>query len=305
MNADRIGLIGGSDVAGILGLSPYSSPWSVWLEKATGEQADRSDDMAERLEIGKDAEQFLASVFDRHHQAAGLSVDLRQVELVNPEYPWLRGHADGMLIDVGTIAGGWEAKTDRAFAEWDEVPAFYQCQSQLYMALSGLDHWWFTVGFAGWKVKHYVVPADAEDQALIIKATETFWRDHVLTGVPPEADSHPATTAAIKRAYDTTDPDDIVWADDEAVAIVDALRVAKADAKTTEARVDELENRLKVRLGGCAEMRYGDETLATWKAQSAERLDTKALRAAMPATARKFTNTTTTRVLRVAKPKGK
>lgn len=302
--SDRVGFIGGSDVAGILGLSPYSSPWSVFLEKTTGQQIERSDDMDERLEIGKDAEVFLASVFDRHHAQAGLSVRLAQTELTHSDYPWLKGHADGFVIDRATgDRWGWEAKTDRSFVPWDEVPPYYVVQSAVYMLLSGLDHWWFTVGFAGWNVKHYVVAADAEDQALIVKATEAFWNDHVLTGIPPEADAHPATTAAIKRHHDHADADDITWADDEDRALVNALLAAKADAKNADERVTELENRLRVRMADCAELRYGDQTLATWRTQSTTRLDAKAFAASMPHTAAKFTRTTTSRVLRPKKGK--
>ena len=38
---DRTTTIGGSDVAAILGLSPWRSPLDVWREKALGEPDDR------------------------------------------------------------------------------------------------------------------------------------------------------------------------------------------------------------------------------------------------------------------------
>jgi putative phage-type endonuclease len=308
---DRHGFIGGSDVAAILGLSPYGSAWSVWLEKVGGGTAERSDEMDERLEIGKDAEQFLATVFNRHHADAGEFAMVGQIELENEQYPWLRGHADGKVVNAlaarnsanPTPHAGWEAKTDRSFAVWDEVPAYYQCQAQTYMLLSGLDHWWFTVGFGGWKVKHYVVAADAEDQALIIKATEAFWNDHVLTGIPPEPDAHPATTAAIKHHYNTADPDDIVWADEATSGFVHLLRAAKEDLAHAQAKVTEFENRIKIAMGDCVELRYGDRTLATWKAQTAARVDTRRLKAERPDIADEYTNTTTTRVFRVKEEK--
>jgi putative phage-type endonuclease len=301
---DRRGFIGGSDVAGILGLSPWASPWSVWAEKTGLYVPERGDDMDERLAIGTDAEGFLASVFNRHHQLVALRVDPKPAELKNSQWPWLHGHADGMVVHTGSgemadthpDAAGWEAKTAREFTPWSEVPAYYQCQAQTYMMLSGLDSWWFTVGFAGWKVKHYVVLADAEDQDLIAKATEKFWNDHVLTGVPPEADGHDATTQAIKHAY--SDPDTYTtaaYADDEQLALIASLRTVKADAKAMEKQQTELENRIKAFLQDSEELRYGDQVLATWKKQDDTRLDAKALKAELPDVAERFTTTKTIR----------
>jgi putative phage-type endonuclease len=300
---DRQGFVGGSDVAAILGLSPYGSPYSVWLEKVTGLTVERSDEMEERLELGKDAEQFLASVFNRHHRDAGIAVDLReygQLELGSDTYPWLRGHADGLVFDATTKhADGWEAKTDRSFTPWKEIPAYYQCQAQTYMMLTGLDHWWFTVGFAGWNVKHYVVEADADDQALIAKATETFWRDHVLTGIAPDPDAHPATTAAIRHRYNITDPDDILYADPITSDYIHLLHEAKRNLDSVRNRVTLLENAIKDRLADCAELRDDHGILATWRAQTTDRIDVKRLRAELPHVADEYTNTTTTRVFRL------
>jgi putative phage-type endonuclease len=303
MTEDRRTFIGGSDVAGILGLSPWSSPWSVWAEKTGRGAPDHTDEMTERMAIGLDAERFLADVFNRHHG----DMDARpgQGELEHVDYPHLRGHWDGIVTDLdGVLLGGWEAKTSNDLTPWDEIPAFYQCQSQVYMMLSGINRWWFTVGFAGWKVKHYVVLADADDQAFIAKTTEQFWNDHVLADVAPDADAHPATTSAIRRAYNTPDADDVVYADEELQALCTTLRTVRADAKAIEAHQADLENRIKARMADGSELRYGDMVLATWKPQNARRVDVDRLRAAHGDLVEQFTNTTTNRVFRLKSPKG-
>lgn len=306
MGEDRRGFIGGSDVAAILGLSPWGSPWSVWAEKTGLVAPEHSDEQTERMEIGKDAERFLAEVFERHHVEVGLKIALHPGELHDSQWRHLRGHADGFVIEDETLRrdGGWEAKTANELRPWDDVPAHYQCQAQVYMMLSGLDSWWFTVGFAGWKVKHYVVLADAEDQELIAKATEKFWTEHVLTGIPPEADGHPATSAAIKHAWNVPDPDDTLYADEELDALCASLRVANADLKATEQRKAGLENRIKARMADCGVLQYGERVLATWKPQDARRIDVDRLKRERPDVADEFTNTTTSRVFRLKSPRG-
>ena len=59
--------IGGSDVAGILGLSPWASAYSVWVSKVT----ELVDEDNERFEFGRRAEPMLAEWF---HDRTGLFV---------------------------------------------------------------------------------------------------------------------------------------------------------------------------------------------------------------------------------------
>jgi hypothetical protein len=328
MNAPgwRVGSIGGSDVAGILGIPMFHengerarwSPtrWSVFAETVGLVDTDEVGD-TERLDVGKDAEVFLAQVYERHHP--GLYIVGAQTRLGNPEYPWLSGHTDGFVADhpdadqvVYTdgvtdhpdAVAGWEAKTSNDLRPWDNVPAFYQCQAQTYMILTGLPEWHFTVGFARWQVHHYTVIADPEDQAHIIAETERFWNDHVVTGIPPEPDEHPATTAAIKQAYNHPDADDIVFADEELAALHASLVTVKADQKAAAAVRAELENRIKVRMADCAELRYGDTVLATWRPQTTVRFDSSRFRGDHPGVAADYLTETVSRVFRLKTPKG-
>ncbi len=295
---DRTTHIGGSDVAAILGLSKWGSPWSCWAEKVGAYQPEMSD--PERLALGQDAESYLATVFERHHP--GLYIRGRQNVLTNPDYPWLRGHADGGVCEApysdADWLAGWEAKTDNDWAPWDEVPAYYQCQAQTYMILTGLPEWRFTVGFARWQVHHYTLAADPADQQLIIDRTRRFWEDHVLTGTPPPADAHPATGVAIDAAHNA-DPTLTVDAPDHVRDIVAHLRTWKAQRKQADDMVAELEHTVKVFMGDATSIVRDGVPLVTWSEQTADRLDTTALRAAHPELAAEFTKTSTSRVLRV------
>ncbi len=78
--------IGGSDAAAIVGLSHYSTPYSVWANK-TGRIPDAEDNEAMRQ--GRDLEEYVAK---RWEEATGKSVRRCNVILYNSQYPF--AHAD-------------------------------------------------------------------------------------------------------------------------------------------------------------------------------------------------------------------
>lgn len=307
----RADFIGGSDIAAIVGLSPWASPWSCWAEKVGLVQPTHDEATQDRLDAGTDAELYLAAQFMRHE---GLALAGEQMELRHPEMTWARGHCDALVFDgaqhdeapgIGLALGGWEAKTDRQFAPWAEVPPYYLCQIQWYMALSGLDRWWVTVGFGGWRTKTYLVERDQSDIDYITARAEAFWTNHVLTGDPPPADGHPATTTALGQAWPDAD-DDTLFADADLVALWDqalAIRAVADDVKADQARID---NAIRAALGDCSTL-MGDDgrVLATWKPSTRRTIDTKALRAAEPDVAERYMTETSTRSLLIKPPKEK
>ena len=70
--------IGGSDAAGIVGLSRYATPYTVFLDK-TGRLPDKPDNEAMRQ--GRDLEDYVAK---RWEEATGKKVRRLQAMLYNP-----------------------------------------------------------------------------------------------------------------------------------------------------------------------------------------------------------------------------
>ena len=78
----RRGGIGGSDIAAILSLSPWQSPWSLWADK-TGLAADTHEN--EAMEAGRWLELAIGPWFaDR----TGLHVAGEQMLVTHPERPF-------------------------------------------------------------------------------------------------------------------------------------------------------------------------------------------------------------------------
>lgn len=302
----RRGGIGASDVAGILNLSPWASPFSVWASKV-----DDTDDThdTDAMEFGRRAEIMVAPWFaDR----TGLTVVGEQTRCAHRDDPWKMCTVDGFVLDspnsqMADALGVLEIKTTSASAdEWaNEIPVNYRCQATWAMHVTDQPHCWFAVlhlAFGRPRFEVYQFDRDPDEETFVVDACTRFWHDHVLTGEPPAVDGHQATTDAIKAHWPTADGS--LQADALTRRMVDRVRAHKATAKLIEANIAEAENELRAALGDReALVDAAGDVLASWKPQQATRLDTKALKAAHPALADEFTSTTTSRVLRIKTPK--
>lgn len=80
---------------------------------------------------------------------------------------------------------------------------------------------------------------------------------------------------------------------------VKELRQLQALIEEATAEAETIKDAIKAVMGDSEELRAGEYKI-TWKAVTASRLDSKALKAALPEVAERFTKTTTTRRFCVA-----
>ncbi len=264
----RKGGIGASDIAALLGISPWSSPWSVWADKL-GLLPPLPD--TGKMEFGRRAEKIIAPWFT---DLTGLHIAGEQMWCTNPERPWMRATPDGMVVahpdtSYEEALGGFEMKFDSRSARWSEVPAHYQAQAQWQMAVTGWQRVWFAV-LHGWRLEVYELERDQADIDLMIERAEQFWHDHVLAEVEPPTDGHDATAAAIAHVYSTVDDDKTVALDDQpdAVAALRSLAAAKAMKASAETEVKALTARVKTAMGDAYEATIAGERAATCGTQT-------------------------------------
>lgn len=77
------------------------------------------------------------------------------------------------------------------------------------------------------------------------------------------------------------------------------LRQLQALIEEAEQEAEAIKDAIKAHMGDSEELRAGEYKI-TWKAVTASRLDSKALKAALPEVVERFTKTTTTRRFCVA-----
>jgi putative phage-type endonuclease len=311
--AERRRGIGASDVAGILGLSPWASPYSVWASKVF-EQADDRDTLA--MSFGRRAEAMIAPWF---HELTGLYVYGQQAQCHHEAWPWQRCTIDGFVYDHpdnhgpddcpdGCEAlGAYEAKTTSATpAEWetDGIPVHYQCQAQWTMHVTGTDHLWFAVlhlAFGRPDLRVYELARDQADIDLIVKTVDAFWHDHVVPGIPPDTDGHTATTYATKHLPASVG--DMTELSDDVRAKVKLRDHLKLLIKSGEEQLADVENAIRAALGDCTEGYYDGQLIVSHREQSRNTLDHTALWKDLPDVAAKYMKANSYRVLRTHSPK--
>jgi putative phage-type endonuclease len=200
--AARLQGLGGSDVAAAAGLSPWTTPYQLWLEK-TG-RADPEPDPAslERMRWGTLLEPVLLREWDDRNPehiltgGAGLYADA--------EYPWMLATVDGLAWNPDqTLAGIVEAKTGshRALSAWadEETPVYYVTQVQWYMRILGAPRAFVCALLDTNTYVERVIERDDDLIRDLVDVAAEFW-SCVEHDEPPPVDGSEATRRTLVRA---------------------------------------------------------------------------------------------------------
>lgn len=266
--ASRNDGIGGSDAAAAVGLSPYKTPYELWLEK-TGrrEPEDLSDN--DRVYFGNLLEDVVASEFARRRNCR---VQRHRATIVHPKHAILRAHIDRRLIGVRE---GLECKTAdlRMAARWgeedtDDIPLEYWAQSVHYLAVTGFSAWHVAALIGGNTFRSYIVPRDEEAIEALISKELAFW-DCVRTDTPPD----PITLDDATLRWPSHIEGKRLVATAEIASAVASLSNTKARIKELEAEKAAAELKIKSFLGDAESLLDAEgRTLCTWKQAKASRV---------------------------------
>lgn len=291
---DRTKFLGGSDVAGILGISPWRTPLDVYLDKVQPRVEDMRPERRKVLERGKRMEPVvLAMMADE----TGIEVAARNQRYIDATHPFLACEIDAEAADDSNI----EIKTVSPFKarEWgeeqtDEIPVHYTAQVQHGLMITGRALCVVGVLIGADDLRIYRVERD-DDVIDAIRAREVaFWRDHVEAGVPPE----PTTVADIRTLYGR-DAGTAIEASPEIVKRLNDLRERKAMLKTLGAQAEADEDAIKLFMADAAILTVCGRPAATWKSQTSTRFDQAAFKAAQPDLYEAFKAASESRVFRI------
>lgn len=243
--------LGGSDMAAILGLSKYKTPYELWLEKTGREQpVDISDKWA--VIKGNALEKELRNRFRELHPELEC-YDGTDKSLVSWEHPFLIASLDGILYDEIRGYGVLEIKTTSAHrgkTDWHDmdgnlkVPDYYMAQVTHYLAVTG---WTWGVVYADIgeaEPVEIMFERDEEDVAAIIKAASDFWA-YVQDDTPPSL-----TATDVDMAQQETQPEGYEQVEDDDFDRLTSLWAQFDDAeKTAKKQKDAIGAQLKEMVG--------------------------------------------------------
>lgn len=189
--------IGGSDVAAILGLSDWESPYSIWADKL-GYLPEKEENEAMRQ--GRDFEDYVAR---RFCEATGKKVRRVNRILKHPEQYFMLANIDR---DVVGENAGLECKTTSVMNlkkfRHGEYPENYYCQCMHYMAVTGASKWYLAVLILNKGFHIFEIERDEEEIQALIAAERCFWT-LVENETPPVVYGLEATKRAIEAVHHT------------------------------------------------------------------------------------------------------
>lgn len=331
---DRRTYIGGSDIAAIMGLSPWMTPLQCYERKVNPEPEVLTPEKKKFFARRKRQEPVIAEMlFDTYGiEVTRLSMDDDQNRYIDGRHPFLAAEIDFEFrmseairiafpdrpqvcaIPDGTLCNG-EIKTVHPFKakEWGEegsedVPIHYAAQVMhglgitrtrpmaLVAALFGIDN-----------LVCFPVIADGVTIAAVREKAMLFWTQHVLARVPPDPINMDDMMRLLSRVNGRP-----VEADPATLEALSNLRDIRASMGAMEKEKKELEFliadfvRRQWGLTSDTPVENIDNAIitaegapfATWKKQSRTTIDSKRLQADKPELAAEYSNTTWFRSLR-------
>ncbi len=264
--------IGGSDIAAVLGLSPWKSPVDVWMEK-TGRASNNEE--TEAMYWGNQLEDVVAKEYAKR---TGYKVWRVNHLLRHSEAPCLIASVDRLVSTEGksrVMVGdeirtdtGLECKTSSQYAanEWgednsDKVPEFYLTQCLHYMGITGCKYWDLACLFCGREFRKYHIMRNEGVIAAIQEAAMKFWKDHVEADVAPAPRSIADVNALFKRSSDRR-----ITASQEVEDAIKKMVEVKEKIKELESQKESLQEKVCVYMKDSDTLDLPDgKVLATWK----------------------------------------
>lgn len=315
---DRSKFVGGSDIAAVMGLSPWLTPLELWEYKTRRKTKEVTPEKARIYRRGHRLEPFIREMTVEKLRDMGLEVELVAINrrYTHPGKPYLACEIDFELVITGTVQIGEtevnffnthinvDAKSVTGFArkKWgevgtDEVPIEYAAQFMFGLGITTRP-WCLVAALRSFDdVDLFWVQHDAETVAAMTDKAITFWEKHVLADVPPD----PVNFADVKRLYEKASPlaEYAVTEDDAVVQAVYDLKRVKAAIKTLEEEAEGLQFRIGAAIGDKPGLVTNGKPLVTWNNEKDTRLDQKLLKQEHPEIVAKYTTSGTKRVMRL------
>lgn len=220
---DRCAGIGGSEIAAIMGINPWTSPRQIWMDKVGMiEPSERVQSEAARW--GNLLETTVAEEWARRNNKRWVHIP---IILQHNDFDYLLANIDGLLLsdDSKTIEGILEIKTTSEYNKelWENgpVPEHYIYQANWYCGITGLKMFTLVCLVGGQKLYSYDFPFNAALFEQQKAAAKTFWEDNIKKGIEPLATDKDLEALKGQTSEEETPPY-IPEDDTEAERLIDA-----------------------------------------------------------------------------------
>lgn len=283
--------IGSSEVATIVGLNPWETPYQLWRRKV-GLDAPKQENFA--MKAGHYLEDAVSLFWQDETGQQVIKSSAGDWIIRDDERPYLQVSPDRTywLIDMphnNDNKGILEIKTTQKTIDEDDIPKHWFCQVIYQLGVAGYQYGslaWLTQGREfGYKDLAFV----PDFFAWLVEEVDKFWFDNIQGKQEPTA----ANVQDILLKYNRHTDGKIVEVNDEIFAAYQDLKAVKDELAAIEEKKASLEEKIKMGFSDAEAISYGGQTIATWKApKPSKKFDTKAFTAAHPDLAKEFTTPT-------------
>jgi putative phage-type endonuclease len=243
-----------SEIAVVLGLSPYGSPFELFHRKTGALPPGQPD--SDAMALGRHMESYVAEQFEQRHPEFWVEGEGRTL-YAHPVRAWQLATPDRCVYDAHALAhplAVLECKIDGGSDEWgddgtDEIPVHYRCQVLWQMDVLGV-----ATGYVAcllWqkrKVRVYEIAMDHQARAdlEVMRSGARRFLERIDHGDEPDVDWRPATTGALRALHPSVEDREVVIGRQLAIS----YRAACRRYKDAERRKDEMTNRVLQQMGG-------------------------------------------------------
>ncbi len=273
--------IGSSEIATVVGLNPFETPYQLWRRKR-GLDGPKEETFAMRA--GHYLEDAVARFWADETGGEVIRGSAGDWIVARADKPFLRVSPDRTYWPAGARhndanKGILECKTTQRAVDPEDLPRHWFCQLQYQLGVAGFREGSLAWLCAGREFGCRTLAFVPEFFEWLASEAERFWTENVVGGVEPPAVSPEDVVAKFTRpeAGKTVEADEGLFADYR------TLKEVREEIAALDARREELEGRMKVALGDAETLAYRGETIATWKAsRDGERFDGAGFRKAHP-----------------------
>jgi len=186
--------IGGSDAPAIAGVSAFSNPIKLWLEK-TGQT--EPNEPSERMEIGNYVEETIVKIFEAK---TGKKTKKGNYIIQHDEYPYILGSVDRWIVGEKAIL---ECKSTASYNIKDILEKPFDSwiiQCQHYLAITGYQKAYLAILAGNEKFIIHEVERDDELIAYLLELEKQFWH-YIETNTMPEVNEKDLDIETIQKIY--------------------------------------------------------------------------------------------------------
>lgn len=285
----REGGIGSSEVATVLGLNPYDTPYQLWLRK-TG-RVPVVEEQNNLMRMGHILEDAVAQLCA---EEAGLDIvksSKAEFVVVDKEKPFMKASPDRYAYPIGVKHSSEnkciiECKTTQKGVDPDNISKYWFLQVIWQLRITRVP-----MAYLAWLVQgrdfgYKPVYYDKEFAQFVEEEVERFWFDCIIGGKEPAL----INIQDVLVKFPTHEIGKKAYATDELVNIWAELKDTNEEIKRLQSKKEECETALKAAMldAEALVIRATNEdpeekTICTWKATKAsQKFDANALKSAEP-----------------------